>query len=90
MLFFLIDMLSDFDELLKSKTWKDDVGNVRCTECDYSSKFLTNVKNHIEAHHMQLQSQGYNCVFCGKLFKSKNSFQTHKSRFKGKCSQNAF
>jgi len=79
----------EFDEILKSKTWKDEEGRMRCTECDYSSQFLTNVKNHIEAHHLGDFSQGYRCPFCGKSFKSRNSYQTHKSRFKGgKCSQN--
>lgn len=80
----------DFDDLVKSKTWKDEEGNIRCSDCDYSSKFLTNVKNHIEAHHVQGLNQGYSCTFCSKVFKSKNSFQTHKSRFKGKCSQHVF
>lgn len=80
----------DFDDLVKSKTWKDEEGNIRCSDCDYSSKFLTNVKNHIEAHHVQGLNQGYSCTFCSKVFKSKNSYQTHKSRFKGKCSQHVF
>jgi len=80
----------DFDDLVKSKTWKDDEGNVRCSDCDYSSKFLTNVKNHIEAHHVEGLNQGYSCNFCNKVFKSKNSYQTHKSRFKGKCSHHMF
>lgn len=87
---FLFSFLLDFDDLVKSKTWKDEEGNIRCSDCDYFSKFLTNVKNHIEAHHVQGLNQGYSCNFCSKVFKSKNSFQTHKSRFKGKCSQHVF
>ena len=76
---------SAFDDLVRSKVWKNEAGLLCCCECDFSSQFLTNVKNHIEAKHLQSECQGYNCANCGKLFKTKNSFQTHKSRFKGRC-----
>ena len=71
---------------MRSKVWKNEAGLLCCCDCDFSSQFLTNVKNHIEAKHLQSECQGYNCANCGKLFKTKNSFQTHKSRFKGRCS----
>jgi len=87
---FHVKFSTDFDDLVKSKTWKDEEGKIRCADCDYSSQFLTNVKNHIEAHHVQGLNQGYSCSTCYKVFKSKNSYQTHKSRFKGKCIQPMF
>ena len=69
--------------------WKDSAGTVRCCDCDYGSQFTTNVRNHIETHHLGGLIQDYRCEFCQKFFKSKNSFQTHKSRYKnGKCVRN--
>ena len=76
----------EFELLIQSKMWRDEAGRSRCSDCDYSSQFPTNVKNHIEAHHVQGIIQEYKCEYCLKFFKSKNSFQTHKSRYKnGKC-----
>ena len=60
---------------------------VCCTDCDFKSQVSTNVRNHIEAHHAGLLGLNYYCSFCCKNFKSKNSFQSHKSRSKGRCSQ---
>ena len=80
---------SEFDELIKSKMWKDEDGKSRCSECDYGSQVPTNVKNHIEIHHLGGVIPDYSCEHCHKMFKSKNSFQTHKSRYKnGKCIRN--
>ena len=75
--------ISDSDELIKSKIWRENDGKYRCSDCDYKSNYVTNVKNHIEAHHMY--GAVYECQACGKTFKSKNSFQVHKSKFKGSC-----
>ena len=83
--FLLILCSSAFDDLVRSKIWKNETGLLCCSECDFSSQFLTNVKNHIEAKHLQAECHRYNCTSCGKFFKTKNSFQTHKSRFKGRC-----
>jgi len=71
----------DYSELVKSKMWKTEEGSWQCAECEHQSSFLTNMKNHIEAHHISVDYR-YNCPSCGKLFKTKNAFQTHKSRFK--------
>jgi hypothetical protein len=63
--------------------WKTEEGSWQCAECEHQSSFLTNMKNHIEAHHISVDYR-YNCPSCGKLFKTKNAFQTHKSRLKHK------
>jgi len=75
-----------FEELLRSKVYKDSDGMNCCTDCDFKSSITTNVRNHIEAHHLGGR-MAYSCPFCGKTFKSKNSFQSHKSRYKGRCGQ---
>ena len=34
--------LVDVENLIKTKQWKDEAGNVHCTDCDYVSKYTTN------------------------------------------------
>jgi len=75
----------DVENLIKTKQWKDEAGNTHCTDCDYVSKYTTNVRKHIEAHHLEGINVEYICHDCQRLFKSKNSYQSHKSRFKGTC-----
>ena len=77
--------LVDVENLIKTKQWKDEAGNTHCTDCDYVSKYTTNVRKHIEAHHLEGINVEYICHDCQRLFKSKNSYQSHKSRFKGTC-----
>lgn len=72
---------SALDEVIKSKSWKDSDGMMRCAECDYSSQYQTNLRKHIEAHHMKDFLAEYKCPVCFKSFSSKNSLQSHKSRF---------
>ena len=50
-----------------------------CTQCDYVAKQKVNLGNHIEAKH--IQSNGYNCYHCGKLYPSKNALSSHVSRY---------
>ena len=75
----------DVENLIKSKQWKDEVGSIHCSECDYVSKYTTNVRKHIEAHHLEGFNVEYICSDCQRSFKSKNSYQSHKSRSKGMC-----
>jgi len=55
-------------------------GQWRCTDCDYGSQHQTNLRNHIEVHHVI--SQGYLCPVCHKVCKTKNALSIHKSRSK--------
>jgi len=51
-----------------------------CTDCQFTSKHQTNLRNHIEVHHVQ--SEGYFCPVCSKICKTKNALYIHKSRNK--------
>ena len=62
--------LSETDELIKSRIWRESDGKYRCSECDYHSNYRTNVKNHIEAHHMSGSVyECQSCVFQGTIDK---------------------
>ena len=50
-----------------------------CHVCDYVSR-STNTFNHIEFYHMP-QTMTYNCTACDKTFKTRNSFNVHKSTY---------
>ena len=55
-------------------------GAWECRACGHQSMYTTNMRNHIEAHH--LPTQGYNCPLCGKFCKTKNSLNVHKLKHK--------
>ena len=67
---------------IQSKMFKDE--NVeggfmwRCVDCSYSSRNKAHVANHVEAKH--IQSQGFNCEYCGKFCPNRNSLHVHISR----------
>ena len=49
----------------------------KCLECGKISKYITNLKGHVEANHFQgLQ---FNCSLCAKVFKSRGSLRNHIS-----------
>jgi len=49
----------------------------KCLECGKISKYITNLKGHVEANHFEgLQ---FNCGLCPKVFKSRGSLRNHIS-----------
>ena len=70
----------DVVDAIESKMWKNSEGVWECRECGYSSKYITHMRNHIEAKHVQ--TPGYYCLTCSLLFRTKNSLNVHKSKFK--------
>ena len=51
----------------------------QCNECFYSSKFKTNVREHIEAKHVE--SDGFYCPQCEKICPNKKSLRNHIYKF---------
>jgi len=51
-------------------------GNYVCISCGYSIGLKHNMKKHVETH---IQTGGVTCRFCNKLFKTRNSLNTHTS-----------
>jgi len=66
------------DEAIRSRMLR--VGNQwQCGDCGWGSPAKMRLWEHIESNHVE--SSGYTCPFCNKFCRSKNAFQTHKSRF---------
>ena len=53
-----------------------EMGVWRCTLCDYATRKKTHVREHIECKHVD-DGQFYNCKFCPKAVKSRNSLRRH-------------
>jgi len=70
----------DVIDAIESKMWKNSEGLWECSECSYSSRKTTNMRNHIEVKHVH--TPGYYCLTCSLLFRTKNSLNVHKSKFK--------
>ena len=79
----LILDVSNVDQLLEPYMAKVmDENNLpvwQCNECGKISKYITNLKGHIEANH--LQGLKFNCLFCEKVFKSRGSLRNHVANF---------
>ena len=45
----------------------------QCNECGKMSKYITNMKGHIETNHVQ--GLKFNCFYCEKIFKSRGSLK---------------
>jgi len=69
----------DIEALVKSYMKKTrDVDNTfvwECLQCGKTSRVSTNLKDHIEARH--LDSLQIGCRICGKIFKSRGSLRAH-------------
>lgn len=79
-LFLLNKYILEVDELLRTKYIKRrDLKDWKCLECGYTTSYQTNMKNHIEAHHLNIGTR-YECQYCHAKLKTKNSYQAHKSR----------
>lgn len=66
----------DLDARLNTMFQKNTDENYICLMCSYSNGVKQNMKKHVEIH---LPSTGNPCGFCGKIFKTSNSLNTHIS-----------
>ena len=55
----------------------DGQGNYSCGVCGHTTQHQGNLKKHLEVH---TNRQGINCAYCGKQFKTKNSYYSHVYR----------
>jgi len=74
------DGSKDHEDPIAVRMLKTSIGVWQCADCDYSSKHSTNLRNHIEVHHVG--GQGFNCHVCGKYTSTKCALDKHRSRYK--------
>ena len=68
----------EIDDLIESMINKEGSGAsvlFICTQCNYSSKHKTNLKEHVESKH--IQSQGFTCNLCAKFCPNRKSLRNH-------------
>ena len=51
--------------------------DIKCTLCEKAFRWESGLKSHMAAEHSQL-AQLYNCEFCGKQFKDKGNWKSHR------------
>jgi len=66
---------SDVDSVLHAKMSKTAAGEWQCNDCYRTSRFKTNILEHIEATHVE--TAGYNCHICLKFYKNRHSLRNH-------------
>ena len=70
---------STLDDFVKSHFYNSE-GVYFCSLCGYSNKFLTNVKNHVEANHTPGYLKSVQCGECEKVCPSRNALRMHVKR----------
>eukprot|EP00092_Neocalanus_flemingeri_P015925 GFUD01017242.1.p1 GENE.GFUD01017242.1~~GFUD01017242.1.p1 ORF type:complete len:340 (-),score=89.84 GFUD01017242.1:39-1058(-) len=66
----------EIDEHMEALIQKQPEGGYQCVKCGYGNIKKSNMKKHVETH---IETPGYQCTFCYKQFKTKNSLNTHTS-----------
>ena len=73
------EYISDVQNTVQQYMEKDAAGNAKCIICGKQAVDgrLRNLEYHIETH---LEGLSFPCQLCGKTFRSRNAFSTHRSR----------
>jgi len=67
--------VSEVENTVNQHVEKSSDGLYKCGLCGKTAKHIRNLKNHIETH---LEGLSFPCQLCGKTFRSRNSYNTHK------------
>ena len=63
---------------IKDKMSRGGDGVWYCNDCDYSTKYVTTLRNHIESKH--LNSGGFQCPYCSNVCPTNHAMKMHISR----------
>ena len=66
------------DELIEQNMQKDELGIWGCMQCEFTSNKTNNVRNHIEAKH--IQSAGFQCSVCNAVSPTRHAMKMHMLR----------
>ena len=69
--------VSDVENEINTKLYKDETGTWVCTDCGYSSKTKSHVYEHIERKHLHHE---YQCGICEVMVRTKNDLGRHKKQ----------
>ena len=67
--------VSEVENTVNQHVEKSSDGLYKCGLCGKTAKRIRNLKNHIETH---IEGLSFPCQLCGKTFRSRNSYNTHK------------
>ena len=73
--FILLDVESLVQSFMKKTTDEFNTTVWQCVQCGKVSRVSTNLKDHIEAKH--IEGLQFECTQCLKIFKSRPSLRTH-------------
>ena len=74
-------LFAALDSMIESKMGKVENGSCGswfCLECHYESSIKGDVKNHIEAKH--IEAAATSCDLCGVVTKTRKAMKMHKHR----------
>ena len=69
--------ISEVEENILKNIGKRDNGMYYCLHCDKENWHRGHMKNHVESH---IEGLSFPCEKCGKIFRSRNSIQSHNSQ----------
>ena len=72
-----IQSLEELDQKVKESYFKGSDGSYVCHHCAKSSKFITNIKEHVETHFEGLE---FPCTLCDTILRKRNSLRHHIKR----------
>ena len=73
-------IFKELDNIILSKTSKLD-GILVCSECNYTTKHTTNIKNHIESKHMiYINNVKIPCLHCEDFIWTRSALWAHVKR----------
>ena len=71
-------LFAALDSMIEFKMGRDENGSWFCLECHYESSNKGDVKNHIEAKH--IEAIATSCELCGIVTKTRKAMKMHKLR----------
>jgi len=71
------DEIADLEAKIDNLMGKTPQGELACLMCGRTSNVKQNIRNHIETH---VAKQGFTCADCGKLYRTRNSLNVHRSK----------
>jgi len=74
------DIAKDIENAINSKMMRDGTGLFQCLECDYKSNKTTNIRTHIETHHLDEYQITVSCSFCDYVGPSKSALRMHMKK----------